>query len=50
MDCSTPAFPVLHHLLEFAQTRVHLVSDAIQVSPPLELVRNSNYLALPKNY
>ena len=23
MDCSTPDFPVLHHLLEFAQTYVH---------------------------
>ena len=38
MDCSTPGFPVLHHLLEFAQTHVHWVSDAIQpfhsLSPP----------------
>ena len=23
VDCSTPGFPVLHHLLEFAQTHVH---------------------------
>ena len=23
MDCSTPSFPVLHHLSEFAQTHVH---------------------------
>ena len=23
MDCSMPGFPVLHHLLEFAQTQVH---------------------------
>ena len=23
MDCSTPGFPVLHHLLEFAQIHVH---------------------------
>ena len=29
MDCSTPGFPVLHYLLEFAQTHVHFVSDAI---------------------
>ena len=29
MDCSTPGFPVLHYLLEFAQTRVHWVDDAI---------------------
>ena len=25
MDCSTPGFPVLHHLQEFAQTHVHLI-------------------------
>ena len=35
MDCSTPGFTVLHHLLEFAQTHVHWVSDAIQSSCPL---------------
>ena len=35
MDCSTPSFPVLHHLLEFAQTHVHWVGDAIQPSHPL---------------
>ena len=35
MDCSTPGFPVLHHLLEFAQTCVHRVSDAIQPSHPV---------------
>ena len=23
VDCSTPGFPVLHHLLEFAQIHVH---------------------------
>ena len=28
MDCSTPGFPVLHHLPELAQTHVHRVSDA----------------------
>ena len=27
MDCSVPGFPVLHFLLEFAQTHVHWVSD-----------------------
>ena len=32
MDCSTPGFPVLHNLPEFAQTPVHWVSDAIQPS------------------
>ena len=35
MDCSTPGFPVLHHLQEFAQTLIHWVSDAIQPSRPL---------------
>ena len=29
MDCSMPDFPVLHCLLEFAQTHVHWVGDAI---------------------
>ena len=35
MDCSTSGLPVLHHLPEFAQTRVPWVSDAIQPSHPL---------------
>ena len=35
IDCSTPGFPDLHHLLEFAQTHVHWVRDAIQPSYPL---------------
>ena len=35
MDCSTSGFPVLHHLLEFAQTHVHWVNDATQPSNPL---------------
>ena len=34
MSCSTPGLPVLHHLPEFAQTRVHRVGDAIQSSHP----------------
>ena len=37
MDCSTPSFHVLHHLLEFAQTHVHWVGDAIQLSHSLSL-------------
>ena len=32
MDCSTPGFPVLHGLPEFAQIHVHQVGDAIQPS------------------
>ena len=35
MDCSTPGFPVHHQLLEFTQTHVHWVDDAIQLSHPL---------------
>ena len=35
MDCIMPGFPILHYLLEFAQTYVHWVSDAIQPSHPL---------------
>ena len=35
MDCSAPGFPVLHYLLEFAQTFVHWVSNAIQQFHPL---------------
>ena len=30
-----PCFPVLHHLLEFAQTHIHWVGDAIQPPYPL---------------
>ena len=32
MDCSMPGSSVFHYLLEFAQTYVHWVSDAIQLS------------------
>ena len=35
MDCSMPGFPVHHQLLEFVQTHVHCVDDAIQPSHPL---------------
>ena len=35
MDCSMPGFPVLYHLLELAETYVHRVGDAIQLSHPL---------------
>ena len=34
MDCSTPGFPILHHLLQFAETHVHWVGDVIQPSHP----------------
>ena len=35
MDRSMPGLPVHHQLLEFTQTHVHWVSDAIQPSHPL---------------
>ena len=35
MNRSTPGLPVHHHLLEFTQTHIHRVSDAIQPSHPL---------------
>ena len=43
-NCSTPGFPILHYLLEFLQTHVLWVSDAIQpshsLSPPSSLALN----------
>ena len=35
MDCSMPGFPVHHQLPESAQTHVHRVSEAVQLSHPL---------------
>ena len=35
MDCCTPGFPILHQLVELAQTHIHQVDDAIQPSHPL---------------
>ena len=35
MNCSTPGLPVHRQLLEFTQTHVYWVSDAIQPSHPL---------------
>ena len=42
MDCSTPGFPVLHHLLEFAQTHAHE-----SVMPSNHLVQCCALLLLP---
>ena len=47
MDCSTPAFPVLHHLLELAQISVHWISDAIQLSHPLSSPFSSYLQSFP---
>ena len=35
MDRSTPSFPVLHYLPEFAQINVHWINNAIQPFHPL---------------
>ena len=35
MDCSTPGFHILYYLLEFVQTHVHWVADAIQPPHPV---------------
>ena len=43
--CSTPGFPVLRHLPEFAQTHVHWVDEAIQPSHPLYM---TNTILEPK--
>ena len=44
MNCTMPGFPVLNHLLEFAETNVHWVGNAIQpfhtLSPPSPLALN----------
>ena len=34
MNCSTPGLPLHHQHLEFTQTHVHRVDDAIQPSHP----------------
>ena len=38
MGCSTPGFPVLHHLLELAQTHVHWVPSNLLICCPLLLL------------
>ena len=43
MDCSMSDFPVLHYFLEFTQTRVHWLNNAIQ---PSRLLSPSSPLAL----
>ena len=47
VDCSTPGFPVLHHLPELAQTRVPWVSDTIQPSHPLPSPNSSCLQSFP---
>ena len=45
VDCSTPGFPVLRHLLKFAQVHVRYISDAIQ-PPPLLMPSSPSALNL----
>ena len=52
MNCSMPGFTVLYHLLEFAQTHVHRVDDAIQpfhllLSPSLPALNLSQHQSFP---
>ena len=54
MNCSTPGLPVHHQLLEFTQTHVHQVNDAIQPSHPLSspsppAPNPSQHQSLPKS-
>ena len=53
MDCSTPGFPVLHYLPEFAQIHIHWVNDIIQTTHPLFPSCLQSFLvwgSLPKNH
>ena len=50
MNCSTPGFPVLSYLPEFARTHIHWVSDVIQpshsLSPPSPILTLSQHQGL----
>ena len=48
LDYSMPGFPVLHHLLELAQTHVHWVNDAIQPSYSLSSPSSAFNLSQPQ--
>ena len=50
MNCSTPGFSVLHHFLEFSQTHIHCVDDAIQLSHQLSPPSNCNQNLMPWTY
>ena len=51
--CSMPGFPVLHYLLEFAQTHVHWVDNSIQqfhpLSPPFPSALNFSSIRILSN-
>ena len=42
INWSTPVLPVLHYLLELAQTHAHWVGDAVQLSQPLLVLWDLN--------
>ena len=48
MDCSMPGLPVHHQLVEFTQTHVYWVDDAVQPSHPL-LTPSSSSLSLSQH-
>ena len=50
MNNSTLGFPVHHQLLEFAQTHVHPVGDAIQPFDPLSSPSGTNFLLAAMHY
>ena len=54
MGCSTPCFPVVHHLPELVQTHVHWVNDAFQPSHPLSssppALHLSQHQSFPKSW
>ena len=45
VDGGRPGFPVLYHLLEFAHTHVHWVSDAIQLSHSVSFLCHQSFPA-----
>ena len=53
MNCSIPGLPVYHQCLEFTQTHVRWISDAIQPSHPLSSLSpptfNQSASVLPMN-
>ena len=49
VDCSMPGFPVLHYLIEFAQTHVNCVDDAISLQQVAEYWSFGLASVLPMN-
>ena len=49
MDCSTSAFSILHHLLEFAQIHVHWVGDAVEEVTELEIFLHQEIQKILRN-